>query len=375
MKKIPADYWAGLAMVAVVVGAAYPVLFRVIDPSIHYFIWVGVFVGMLAAVLLSLLSDGQRWGTVSFCASVVASWALLLTTNGSTGFLAIICVVLAAVSVYIVHRLLVGCIILANTVVLAIASYLSSTNIMEIVLVTGLYLLLQIGTALTSIAIIREQDIRKRLSEKNIELQAAGVLLEESTRTAERLRISRDLHDSIGHKLTVLSLELEAARHSEDEDARKHIEKASGVAREVLGDLRTTVSAMREDAGDLTAALHGVVDGIPSLDISVHVDDTVGAQEEVQEVLVRAVQEIATNAMRHADARELRISLREDEDGTVLFEARDDGRGSVNPTPGNGLLGMIERFDAIGGEVTLDGSNGFGIVARIPGVTQQVSAT
>lgn len=370
-----ADYWAGLAMIAVVVGAAYPVLFRLVEPSIPYLAWVGVFIGMLAAATLSLLSDGQRWGTVLFCVGVVASWVLLLTTAGSTGFLAIIVVVFAAVSVYLVPLVMVGCIIVGNTVVLAVASYLVGPNVTEIVLVTGLYLLLQLGTALSSMAILREQRMRKRLSETNIELQAAGVLLEESTRTAERLRISRDLHDSIGHKLTVLSLELEAARHSDDRDARAHVEKASSVAREVLGDLRTTVSEMREEPPDLAGALQGVVDGIPSLDISVHVDEGVRVEGAIQEVLVRAVQEIATNTMRHADAHALDISVREEEDGAVMLKARDDGRGTAHPTPGNGLRGMIERFDSVGGEVSLDGSNGFGIVARVPLSEQRVSAT
>ena len=369
-----ADYWAGLAMIAVVVGAAYPVLFRLVEPSIPYLAWVGVFIGMLAAATLSLLSDGQRWGTVLFCVGVVASWVLLLTTAGSTGFLAIISVVFAAVSVYIVPFILVGCVILGNTIVLAVASYLSAPNVTEIVLVTGLYLLLQVGTALSSSAIIREQTMRKRLSEKNIELQAAGVLLEESTRTAERLRISRDLHDSIGHKLTVLSLELEAARHSEDEAARTHVEKASSVAREVLGDLRATVSEMREESSDLTGALQGVVDGIPSLDIAVSVDEDVRVDGDVQEVLVRAVQEIATNTMRHADAHQLQIRVRYEEDGAVRLEALDDGRGAAHPVPGNGLRGMIERFDAIDGDVELDGSNGFGIVARVPLAARQVPA-
>lgn len=354
-------------MLAVVVGAASPVLFGLVEPFIPYPVWAGLFVAMLAAVAISMMgSPGRIWPSLVFGSGVVASWALLLTTIGSAGFLAIIVVVLAAVSVYLVPRAMTIVIIAGNTVVLAIASYLSARDTTEVILVTGLYLLLQIGTALSSIAILREQQMRKRLSEANIELQASGVLLEESTRTAERLRISRDLHDSIGHQLTVLNLELEAARHSDDEAARTHVERATATAREVLGDLRATVGEMRDEPRDLVGALEGVVDGIPGLDVSVSVDPQLRVGGEAQEVLVRAVQEIATNTMRHADARELRIAVRRADDGSVRLEAQDDGRGAAHPVPGNGLRGMIERFDTLGGEVEIDGSHGFTVSARVP---------
>lgn len=354
-------------MLAVVIGAASPVLFGLVDPFIHYLAWVGLFVVMLVAVAISMLGGlGRAWSSLVFGVGVVASWALLLTTVGSTGFLAIVVVVLAAVSVYLVPRIMTVGIIVGNTVVLATSSYLSTHEMMEVVLVTGLYLLLQIGTVLSSIAILREQQMRMRLSEANIELQASGVLLEESARTAERLRISRDLHDSLGHRLTVLNLELEAARHSDGEAARMHVEKAASEARGVLGDLRATVGEMRDAPRDLATALGIVVDGIPDVAVSLRVDPDLQVGGETQEVLVRAVQEIATNTMRHAAARRLRIAVCRDEDGSVRLESQDDGRGSARLALGNGLRGMIERFDTLGGEVEVDGSHGFMIRARIP---------
>lgn len=354
-------------MLAVVFGAASPVLFGLVEPFIPYPAWVGLFVAMLAAVAVSMMGDsGRTWPSVVFGVGVAASWALLLTTVGSTGFLAIMVVVLAAVSVYLVPRAMTVVIVVGNTVVLAIASHVSAHDATEVLLVTGLYLLLQIGTALSSIAILREQQMRKRLSETNIELQATGVLLKESTRTAERLRISRNLHDSIGHQLTVLNLELEAARHRDGEAAQAHVERASSMAREVLADLRATVGEMRDEPRDLEGALEGVVDGLPGLDVSVSVEPGLRVGGETQEALVRAVQEIATNTMRHADARELRIAVRTVDDGAVRLEARDDGRGAAHPVPGNGLRGMIERFDTLGGEVEIDGSHGFAISAKVP---------
>jgi signal transduction histidine kinase len=77
------------------------------------------------------------------------------------------------------------------------------------------------------------------------------------------------------------------------------------------------------------------------------------------------VQEIVTNTIRHADARELRIEVRSDPDGIVL-RAGDDGRGARDLQPGNGLRGLRERFESLGGDVTFDGSQGFGVTAKVP---------
>lgn len=84
------------------------------------------------------------------------------------------------------------------------------------------------------------------MEQKNLELEAAGVLLENSAATNERLRISRELHDLIGHQLTVLNLELEAAKHREGSQAHQHVDQAANVAKDLLANVRTTVGELRE---------------------------------------------------------------------------------------------------------------------------------
>lgn len=370
-----ADIWATIAMIAVVVGSASPILFGMVSPRIPYLVWLALFVVMLTTFLLSFVLEGRGpWPHLTFYLGVVTAWFLLITAVGGAGFFPIVIVGIAAVSVYVTTSLATVIIIAGNTLVLAIATVLGSSELREILLGTGLYLILQIGTAMSAHAILSEQRMRKQLTEANIELQGTSVLLEESTRTAERLRISRDLHDSIGHKLTVLSLELEAARHSDDTASREHVQKASAVAREVLGDLRSTVSEMRTDSGDLGNAIRGVVDNVPGIRVQVTIEQGFRVSPDAQEVLLRAVQELATNTLRHANASELNIQVARDARGGVALHARDDGVGSGKPVPGNGLRGMIERFEALGGSVALEGSNGFSVTATLPSAHEKTPA-
>lgn len=367
LRRISAETWAGIAMLAVLVGAASPVLLGLTGTTIPRGVWTALFVGMTVALSVSGAGvGGTVLNRVLFGAGILTSWVLLATVTGAPGFLPIVAVLVAAVSAYLVPQAVTALIVTVNTIVLALVAVAAGSTPGDVLLFTGLYLFLQVGVVMSSISILREQRLRAELTATNIELRAAGVLLEESARTAERLRISRDLHDSIGHRLTVLNLALEAARHGDPVSARNQIENASRVAHDVLDDLRDTVSSMRDETPDLAGALREMVDGTPDLEVSVAVDDSLRVDPDTHEVLVRAVQEIATNTLRHADARSLRIRVFRDEAGAFRLEAHDDGRGAADPTPGNGLRGMIERFDTLGGHVDLDGTAGFSVRATVP---------
>lgn len=93
--------------------------------------------------------------------------------------------------------------------------------------------------------------------------------------------------------------------------------------------------------------------------------DDVEADEEQTAALVRAVQEIVTNTLRHAAARELWISVARDGD-TIRLTASDDGKGAAEVVPGNGLRGIAERFAALGGDIAYDGASGFRVTAWAP---------
>ncbi|PRX96039.1 sensor histidine kinase [Allonocardiopsis opalescens] len=363
MPRFRTEEWSGLVMLVVSVAVAGPTLAGAVATTIPRGWWIVLFVAFMAALLTAVNEFPAALRYPGLAVAVAASWALVLTAP-NTGLLPVLLVLTAAISVY-AAPLRVGFVIVGlNTAVIAVLMA-RQPEPAEAVIMTGFYLLIQLATLLSSVSLVREQRLRRELTEAHIELRAASVLLSESTRTAERLRISRELHDLIGHQLTILTLELEAARHRGGEQAREHVDRANRVARELLGDVRATVGELRTGSPDLTDALRQVVRNLPGLEVSVDVDSRVRVGEEQTAALVRAVQEIVTNTVRHADARELWIEVSADESGTVLT-AVDDGRGAREPVPGNGLRGLAERFEALGGGVAFDGAEGFRVTARVP---------
>jgi signal transduction histidine kinase len=187
---------------------------------------------------------------------------------------------------------------------------------------------------------------------------------------SERVRISRELHDLIGHHLTALSLNLEVASHLVQGKAVEHVRQSQSLARLLLSDVREVVSQLREgDDIDLGSALRALIEGIPEpaihLDIppGFAIDDPRRAQ-----VLLRCAQETITNTIRHARARNLWLGFARDADGGWRMNARDDGEGSEQLETGNGLSGMRERLAQVGGLLVIETGKGkgFTLEARIP---------
>ncbi|MBK0417723.1 two-component sensor histidine kinase [Leucobacter sp. CSA1] len=367
-------------MLAVMLIAAGPVLLGA-PTAIPHLAWVGLFVLMLVAMMGALWSGedprspGWRTGLLLGIA-VLASWGLVLGARGA-GLVAILLVITVAVSPYLVPIRVGWALIVLNLAVLlgALAPRSGEPGwLVEISIMLGFYLLIQAASLLSSVALLREQRARRELTEAHVDLQAAAVLLADSARTSERLRISRDLHDLIGHQLTVLALELEAAKHRmpggdgaaadtgeagdpaapRGDGAAPHIERAAGVARELLSSVRATVGELRNDGGELRETLQRVVQDLTEPRVVLEVDDALRLDEDRTVLLVRAVQEIVTNTIRHARAGELRIEVRRTRDGVVLC-ARDDGWGSRGTVLGNGLLGLRERFEGFGGSAVFMG--------------------
>lgn len=364
MRRADPEAWSGLVMLAVAVGVCAPVLFGGHEPALPRTWWILAFAVMLASVLHSVLSVRPRARVVTLVTMWVASSVLVLGAP-RMGLLVILLVVVAALSVYFLPAAAAWVIVVLNTVVIAVAGTRAGAPASEVALGTGFYLLIQVATVLGSIALLREQATRRRLAAANVELQAASALLAQSARDAERLRISRDLHDSLGHQLTVLNLELEVARHRADDGAREPVDRASALARTLLAEVRTTVGELRTEPGDLRDVLTRIVSDLPGLEVHVEVSRQVRAGEQERTVVVYAVREIVTNTIRHADASEVWIEVRH-EDGHLLLTASDDGDGDRAFVPGNGLRGLAERFASLGGEVAWDPAPGFRVTARVP---------
>lgn len=218
----------------------------------------------------------------------------------------------------------------------------------------------------TSMVARQQAQARDEQRRLNAELRATRALLAESVRVNERTRISRELHDLLGHHLTALSLNLEVASHLTEGQAHEHVGQAHTLARLLLSDVREAVGQIRgNDAIDMAATLLPLADNVPGLTIDMVmprpflVDDP-----ERAHVLLRCTQEIITNAVRHAQAQLLRLRYAWD-GNAVRLQARDDGRGAENADAGNGLRGMRERLAAYGGDLEIESAPGQGFTLRL----------
>ncbi len=218
----------------------------------------------------------------------------------------------------------------------------------------------------TSLVAKQQAQARDEQRRLNAELRATRALLAESARVNERTRISRELHDLLGHHLTALSLNLEVAGHMTEGRAQEHVRQAHTLAKLLLTDVREAVSQLRDSGGiDLEAALRPLADHVPALEIDLQVESPLAIDDpERAHVVLRCTQEIITNAVRHAGARRLWIRVRR-ESGTIVLDARDDGHGTDGLVPGNGLRGMHERVQQCGGVLEIQTRSGAGFQLRL----------
>jgi signal transduction histidine kinase len=195
-------------------------------------------------------------------------------------------------------------------------------------------------------------------------LAAARSLELENERLDERLRISRELHDRLGHHLTALRLNLEVADRRPDALAA-----ARELGRGLLAELRAAVEELRDpDRLDLGKALRTLAEDLPGPSIHVSAPDPLPLRDpRCALAVLRCAQEVVTNAARHAGARNLWLAVSQ-RDGFVELHARDDGHGAREVLPGNGLRGMRERLEGAGGSLAIETAEGHGfeLRARVP---------
>jgi two-component system sensor histidine kinase DesK len=204
-----------------------------------------------------------------------------------------------------------------------------------------------------------EKDAALKLSHDEVRRLAA---------LAERERIGRDLHDLLGHTLSLVALKSELAARLVDSDAgaaRRELLEVGRVAREALVQVRSAVTGIRSVglAAELASArLLLESDGI-AFDYALA---PVSLPADIEQVLAMALREAVTNIQRHARAQSARVELAVD-GGDIVLSVRDDGRGG-EMAPGNGLSGMRERIQALGGRLRVESAPGRGacVEARVP---------
>lgn len=222
----------------------------------------------------------------------------------------------------------------------------------DLVISAGLYSLLNMFAISMTQLFTSERQQKEQLAELNRDLLATRDLLTQSSAQSERLRISRDLHDILGHHMTALILNLEVATHQVDGQPKEKIEQSLALAKLLLSDLRSTVSELREEGGiNLEDSINALVSGIPDFDIDVDFSNASKIDDvELAETFLRCTQEAVTNVLRHSDADQCRIEMNSNNSHFTL-SVSDNGKAAGDIEPGNGLKGMAERVDALGGEL------------------------
>lgn len=254
--------------------------------------------------------------------------------------------------------------VVSQTVALAMIGFVM-VNPALAVAIAGSFGGFQMFAYVTASLTQRERLARQELTRAHTELLSTRVLLAESSRNEERLRISRDLHDTLGHHLTALSLQLDVASRLSEGKAAEHVQQAHAITRLLLSDVRDVVSELRGSGhSDLRHAIRRLAATSDALTIHVELPDTLEIEAGARaDALLKCVQEIVTNTTRHALARNLWLAVTRDADALTVH-ARDDGRGAKAIHMGNGLTGMRERFEALGGRIELHSSEGRGFEVR-----------
>lgn len=367
-----AEQYSGAAILILCLGLGAVLFFAADGTSIPGALWLVLLVVCVAGLFIAGdPSQPRRRAVAAYSVSAVCSWILIASLPPQNfGMLVVLLVVVAAVGSYVLPLWATGVVIALNMTVVLLVFLLHDAPLADLSIGTIFYTIIHIAAVLSTYALYRESMLRAELEEKNVELETAGVLLEDSAKTAERLRISRELHDAVGHQLTVLNLELEAAAHRVEQTSagRDHIQRAQQVAKELLAEVRGTVGELRRrSSGDLQAHLRQLADAVPSMDIYVEVgtEQLPELDEQRQEALLRAAQEIITNAVRHAEAQELALTLSL-EQGEIVLRGTDDGFPPKTITFGNGLSGLQERVRLLGGELQVTTRPAFTVEVRLP---------
>ena len=212
------------------------------------------------------------------------------------------------------------------------------------------------------------------LSEANQKLRDYASQTGELATLRERSRLAREIHDSLGHYLTVVNVLIEAARAvlgSEPQRADEIMHQAQMLTREGLTEVRRSVSELRNaptDLKPLPETLESLVDECRVAGIEANLVVTGEPSllsPEAKLTLYRAAQEGLTNVRRHAQASCVDLKLDFSDAAKVRLRIEDDGIGGADTEKGFGLVGIRERAQMLGGEVFVCGEAGTGFVLEV----------
>jgi len=234
------------------------------------------------------------------------------------------------------------------------------------------------GTGIVFVAVFTrvaasERDARNALAEANQLLRDHASQVEELATTKERNRLAREIHDSVGHYLTVVNVQIGAARTVLDQNrsrALEHLSKAQSLTQEGLAEVRHSVAALRAsptESRPLPEALTALVDQwrAAGLNANFRLSGNVRTlTPQTNLTLYRAGQEALTNVAKHANATTVNVGLNYSDD-RIRLTIEDNGVGASESEGGFGLLGIRERVQLLNGSVRVTTGAGKGFILEV----------
>lgn len=299
--------------------------------------------------------------------------ATLILLRGKTGELSLILLPLAGQSALLLPLpgMVPVCVLIYATLVmpLIVRSRWVDSIVVAVVYGTGIVFVVVFTRVAAS-----ERDARTELAEANQLLRDHASQVEELATTKERNRLAREIHDSLGHYLTVVNVQIGAAQAILEQDrprARDHLSKAQALTQEGLAEVRHSVAALRAsptESRPLPEALAKLAEQwiAAGLRANFAVAGTIRPlTPQATLTLYRAAQEALTNVGKHAHATRVDLLLDFNNEAVVRLRVKDDGVGSDNSEGGFGLLGVRERVQQLSGAVRVLTETGKGFVLEV----------
>jgi len=327
--------------------------------------------GFLACWLWLLASEEDASKAVVFgVVGLMTGLALGLIALGPSGSTPILLILAATqLASRLTLRGTVFALAAVNAVYLLILLFIWNSSLANALIGLAAYGSFQMFAALVLSYARAAEDMAEELKLVNADLMATRTLLADSARDQERLRLSRELHDVAGHKLTALKMNLRALRNRADPKDRDALATADELAGELLDDLRAVVRQLRRNDGlSLEQGIRQLAAPLRGMQLHLDIAEDVRIERIVDaETLMRVAQEGLTNAIRHGKADQAWLRLEKQAESWAL-ELEDNGRIHWPIVPGMGLKGMMERLESLDGQLDFHPSErgGLKLTARLP---------
>ncbi|MEG9297748.1 sensor histidine kinase [Mangrovibacillus sp. Mu-81] len=209
-------------------------------------------------------------------------------------------------------------------------------------------------------------------------LEDANKRISELVKQEERQRIARDLHDTLGQKLSLIGLKSDLARklvYKDPEQAKTELKDVQQTARTALSEVRTMVSQMRGIR--LEDEIVRIKQILAAAEIELIIDDTSNIPDTslfLENILSMCLKEAVTNVVKHSGATTCEITV-EEHDNELTIKVKDDGIGvqkDQDLSKGSGLRGMEERLDFVNGTLEIISDHGTSLIMRVPKVIKQI---